>query len=214
MLAFGCGADDASDEPVGETTTASPVDAAPDCVLWLHGRGDDGAETRIENGVAVVSPSGNGEWDGRRQWLYAEPADLDAARQIVVEAVDAAACERVVVHGFSNGGAFAAKLYCSGDDMDGRLLGVVIDDPVTDASADGCVAADGVDAALYWTTALEEWAPTGTSCADVGWTCEGPTVRGVEAYAAALGVPVIPSIHTDHVPYSDPPEIEAWLAAP
>jgi len=197
--------------PTGSTTIAAP--AVTDCVVWLHGRGGHGGPVEVRDGVTVLSPAGNAEWqDGGRQWLYAEPADLAAATTIVTDAVDGAGCARVVVHGFSNGGAFAAKLYCGGGDLGGRLRGVVIDDPVTDASAVDCSPAAGVEGALYWTTALEGWAPAGTPCADVGWTCEGPTVIGVAAYAAALGLPVTASVHTDHVPYADPPDIARWLA--
>jgi hypothetical protein len=59
---------------------------------------------------------------------------------------------------------------------------------------------------------MDAWAPPGTACDAIGWTCEGPTVFGVEAFAEALGLPVTPSVHTEHQPYTDPPVIADWLA--
>lgn len=208
-LVSSCGSSGADD---ADTTTSAPV-VADRCVLWLHGRSERGAATEVIDGVAHVRPDGNAEAGAGRQWLYAEPSDLEAATTIVREAVDAASCQDVAVHGFSNGGAFAAKLYCSGDDLDGRLRGVVIDDPVTDGSAAGCDPHEEVAGALYWTTALESSGPAGSDCAEIGWTCEGSVVIGVDAYSEALGLPVKPSIHTNHVVYADPPEIAEWLAA-
>ena len=215
LLALGvaaCGGDDGAGGDATVSAPSAPV-TADECVVWLHGRGDRGQAPVVDRGVAHLSPAGNGEWEGGRQWLYATASDLAAATTVVTEAIESAECDRVVLHGFSNGAAFAAKLYCRGSDFDGRLRGVVIDDPVTDASVDGCSPSDRVDAVLYWTTALESQAPAGTACDTIGWTCEGPTVIGVDAYAAALGLPITPSVHVEHRPYPDPPPIAVWLAA-
>jgi hypothetical protein len=206
----GCGS--GSDDTDTDDATTVPVEAER-CVLWLHGRSERGAPTELVDGVAHVRPDGNATAGPGREWRYAQPDDLAAANTIVRDAVDAASCQHVAVHGFSNGAAFAAKLYCSGDDLDGRLRGVVIDDPVTDASAADCAPADGVEGVLYWTTALAEQGAPGTECAEIGWTCEGPVVVGIDAYSESLGLPITPSIHTDHLVYADPPELELWLAA-
>jgi acetyl esterase/lipase len=120
---------------------------------------------------------------------------------------------RVAVHGFSNGAAFAAALVCSGESLDQRLIGVVIDDPVTDAATVDCRPAEGVAIALYWTGALAEQAPIGTECSSIDWTCSGPVVRGIEATADDLDVEVMASPYTDHVMYVEAAEPREWLAA-
>ena len=115
-----------------------------------------------------------------------------------------------MVHGFSNGASMAAALYCSGDDLDGRLVGVVVDDPVTDSATIGCAPAD-VPVTLYWTAALDDTAPPGTDCASIDWTCAGDTVRGIDAYAADLGIAPTTSPFDDHRWYVDSPVPFSWL---
>jgi hypothetical protein len=204
LLAASCGGDSA-DAPRQETINAE------DCIVRLHGKGGTGASTELDNAVAIVSPTGNGEaWDAH-QWEYSSAAVLAEAIEIVTAAVDFAGCSAVSVHGFSNGASFAAKLVCSGEDLGGRLQGVVVDDPVTDASSAGCSPADGVELALYWTGALAATAPAGTDCGGIDWTCEGGATVGIDAYAAALGVTAQTSPHDDHQWNLDAPEPRDWL---
>ena len=121
----------------GAATTGAPAATAhrQRCLVRLHPKGSEGAETVVEDGVAIVAPTGNAEgWDNR-QWLYFPDEEYAAAREIVADAVEG--CEQVIVNGFSNGGAFAAKLYCQGETFDGRLARVVVDDPVVDAAVEG-----------------------------------------------------------------------------
>ncbi len=158
--------------------------------------------------MTVLSPTGNADgWDGR-QWLYF-PADRYAEALAIVESA-AAGCDQVIVGGFSNGASFAASLYCHGETLDGRLVGVVVDDPVPDHSADGCAPAGGVGVTLYWTGALDATAAPGWDCSEADWTCEGGETIGIDAYAGALGTPVEPSPHTDHQPYQDAPALTAF----
>jgi hypothetical protein len=63
---------------------------------------------------------------------------------------------------------------------------------------------------LYWTGGLAASATPGADCEAIDWTCAGGTMIGIDAYAAALGVPATPSIHGDHQPYSDAPELTQW----
>jgi pimeloyl-ACP methyl ester carboxylesterase len=200
-------------------------DAAPDspgarngpCIVRLHGKGGSGEPTTITGAVAVVSPRGNGTgWNGR-QWSYATDADYTAARTVVATAIAANGCTSVVLNGFSNGAAFAAKLYCRGETFDGHVVGVVVDDPVTDHAVDGCAPATGVKAALYWTGALEGGphrgpATPGWSCAEADWTCEGGSTIGIVAYAATLHLTVMPSPNTEHAAFGAVPEPARWLA--
>lgn len=115
-----------------------------------------------------------------------------------------------MLNGFSNGAAFAAKLYCRGETFGGTVVGVVVDDPVPDEAVVDCQPADEVDVALYWTGALTEAMP-GASCADLHWVCEGSELLGIDAYAAAIGTPILASPHDEHRWHRDAPQLLAWL---
>ncbi len=178
------------------------------CLVRLHGKGGAGGDPVTEGDVTILAPTGNADGWGARQWLYFPDTEYEAARTIVADAV--AGCEEVIVNGFSNGGAFAAKLYCRGETFDGRLVRVVVDDPVVDGSVTGCQPDPGVAVTLYWTGALEETAQPGWDCAEGDWTCEGGTTIGIDAFAAALGVLAQDSPFDDHQWYLDAPELADW----
>lgn len=192
-----------------ESTDAGDV-SAERCVVRLHGKGGEGAAPSLTDDVAILNPEGNGSGWGARQWEYDSPAAFDAARALIATAVDGAGCRRVVVHGFSNGASMAAALVCSGERFDDRLVGVIVDDPVTDAATDGCRRTD-VPVTLYWTGALDETAPPGTQCGTVDWTCDGGAILGVDAYAADLGVAPTRSPFDEHRWYLDSPLPFTWL---
>jgi hypothetical protein len=174
----------------------------------LHGKGGSGGDTVTDGDVTIVSPTGNSDGWGARQWLYFPDDEYDAARRIVADSVEG--CGQLIVNGFSNGASFAAAMVCRGETFDGRLVGVVIDDPVTDHAVDGCAPDPSVAMTLYATGALEATAPAGWRCADGDWTCQGGETIGIEAYAAALGAEVQASPFTDHQWYVDAPELDAW----
>ena len=190
-------------------TNGTPI--ADACIVRLHGKGGAPAASTTENGVAVISPSGNAAGWGGRQWLYFPEDDYQAARSVVADALAAPTCARVVIDGFSNGAAFAAKLYCKGETFGGRVVGVVIDDPVSDHGVDGCAPAAGVQVVLYWTGALEGQAVAGWSCTIADWTCEGGSTIGIAAYAKALGTPVRASPNHQHAAYFAAPEQWSWF---
>jgi hypothetical protein len=198
------------DTSPASTSTATAPNGA--CVLRLHGKGGAGGTTVTAGDITTVRPTGNAEGWGGRQWLYFPATKYAAARQVVADAIVSAQCTRVVLHGFSNGAAFAASLYCQGETFDGRLVGVVVDDPVTDHAVEGCAPAPGVPAVLYWTGALEGQAVAGWDCAAADWTCEGGSTIGIASYAAALATTPVASPHTDHQEYTDAPEPARWLA--
>lgn len=201
VAAVACGG---GDDPTEDVRAAR-------CVVRLHGKGEAGAPPTVEgDGVAVLSPDGNGTGWGGRQWVYDTDAGVEAATGLVTAAVDEAACERVVVHGFSNGASMAAALLCTGEQLDGRLAGVIVDDPVTDAATEGCVSPE-VPVAIYWTGSLDETAPPGTRCDSLDWTCDGGVVRGIDAYAAHIGAEVTPSPYDNHRWYVDSPLPLTWL---
>ncbi len=202
VAACGGGDDDATD--------AEEV-RAERCVVRLHGKGAEGAPSTDDGGgIAVLSPDGNGTGWGGRQWEYDTDFGVAAATDIITATVDQAACERIVVHGFSNGASMAAALYCTGEQLDGRLVGVIVDDPVTDAATEGCTPSD-LPVTIYWTGALDETAPPGTRCDSLDWTCEGGIVRGIDAYAADIGVEATPSPYDEHRWYLDSPLPLMWL---
>lgn len=209
-------ADGAHDEGIDEEPVDTLGESVDDeqaseprqrCVVRLHGKGGDGGDTGDAGGFLNVFPAGNGEAWGGREWRYETAARYTEALESIVQATDAAGCTEVVVNGFSNGGAMAAKLFCAGEDLGGRVLGVVVDDPVTDASADACTPAAGVQVALYWTGRLPGWGSPGTECEAIDWTCEGPVVISVDDYAENLGTAVLASVFSDHQWFFDAPEI-------
>jgi len=189
--------------PAPATTTIRPKN----CVVRLHGKGGAGAPTTSANGITYLAPTGNAAGWGGRQWLYYPSAEFAAARTIVANALDGEGCTRVVIDGFSNGAAFAGKLYCSSESFGGRLVRVIIDDPVTDSGVKNCAGASGVAVTLYWTGALEGQAIAGWNCALSDWTCEGGSTIGIAAYAAALRTVQKPSPAGGHSPYTNPPEL-------
>jgi pimeloyl-ACP methyl ester carboxylesterase len=184
--------------------------AGPSCVVSLHGKGGFGSSSQEDGSATLVAPTGNADGWGGRQWLYETNSQYSSARGIVAAAIDDNGCGRVVLYGFSNGAAFAAKLYCRGETFGGRVVGVVVDDPVTDHAVDGCRPAGGVDVKLYWTGALEPPDVAGWACDSGDWTCQGSTTIGIAAYASALRTSATRSPFSDHQPYNNAPELAAW----
>jgi hypothetical protein len=201
--ASACGSDSSSQ--------ASVPAQADKCVVGLHGKGGGEVPPAQRNGYVQLSPGGNAKGWGGRQWLYFPEERYTEAVGVVRSAIDAMGCTDVVVHGFSNGAAFAASLYCHGESFDGRLRGVIVDDPVTDHGVDTCTPAPGVQLALYWTGGLAEQSTPGAACKPMDWTCQGDTLIGIDAYAAALGTTAQQSPNREHTPIDEPPEIATWL---
>jgi len=199
-----CGAND----PVASGESAATSAASSQCLVRLHGKGGTGRAPVTAGDTTTVSPSGNAEGWGGRQWRYFPDEEYAGARDLVADAVSG--CDRIIVNGFSNGGAFAAKLYCRGERFGGRLVRVVVDDPVVDAGVAECAPAADVEIVLYWTGGLEPTAAPGWDCAEGDWTCEGGTTIGIDAYAAALGTEVKQSRFDDHEWYWDAPEVSQW----
>jgi hypothetical protein len=178
------------------------------CLVRLHGKGGGGAETAVEHGVSVISPDGNADGWGGRQWLYFPDGEYTDARDVVEDAING--CRQVVINGFSNGAAFAAKLYCRGETFSGLLVRVVVDDPVVDAAVEGCSPDPSVGLTLYWTGALEAQAQSGWDCTEDDWTCEGGRTIGIQTYAEALRTQPKASPFEEHQWFLDAPELSDW----
>ena len=54
-------------------------------------------------------------------------------------------------------------------------------------------------------------ATPGAACKPMDWTCQGDSLVGIDAYAAALGTPVLKSPNNEPPPIDEPPEIATWL---
>ena len=175
--------------------------------MRLHGKGGDGGDTTVVDGVSVIAPTGNAEgWDAR-QWLYFPDDEYTTARAEVERSITG--CQQVIVNGFSNGGRVRRALYCQGETFDGRLVRVVIDDPVPDEAVQDCTPDPSVGVTLYWTGRARR-----ASAARVGLQrgrldCDGGTTIGIDAYAAALGTEVQSSPFDDHRG-TPSPELTAW----
>jgi hypothetical protein len=197
-----------SDGSAGRTATQGGPATTERCLLRLHGKGGGGTETVVEGDTSVISPDGNSNGWGGRQWLYFPDDEYQTARDVVDAA--SAGCAEVIINGFSNGAAFAAKLYCQGETLDGRLIRLVLDDPVVDAAVQDCDPDPSVGLVLYWTGALDEQAQPGWDCGEADWTCEGGRTVGIDAYAEALRTRPQASPYQDHEWFLDAPELEEW----
>lgn len=206
------GCSDGADTRSGPEPSDTDV-TAERCLVRMHGRSETGAEPVEHADHVELAPTGNDTSGEGHQWLYDTEEHRGQAMGRVEAWIDRVQCNDVVLYGFSNGAAFVASLYCRGESFDGRLRGVVIDDPVTDEAVVDCEPPEGVPAALYWTASLTEAQP-GVLCADIGYTCAGDLILGVDAYADELGVDVQASPHTDHTAFQDAPELLEWLVDP
>jgi hypothetical protein len=198
--------------PPAPPTTLAPPGVALNCVVWLHGKGGTGQSSFVNGrGVKEVVPQGNHpNPGGGYYWEYFPEGSYQVVRSIVASAITTNGCTRVVIDGFSNGGAAAGKLYCRGETFGGTVVGYVVDDPVVDHGADGCARPAGVRIRLYWTGALDG-AYLHSSCSAGGWICDGDETIGVDAYAANLGSPWVKSPNSCHCGLDAPPEFAAWL---
>ncbi len=209
-LAAACSSDE---QPTAMTAPERSDVQAERCLVRLHGRSGEGAEPVEVGDHAEVSPTGNGTAEGGFQWLYGTDEDLAQASDRVEAWIDAVGCQEVILNGFSNGGGLLGALHCSGETFDGRVVGVVIDDPVPDEGVVGCDADPTIPVTVFWTGGLTE-AVAGTSCDEIGFTCAGDVLLGIDDYAEALGSSVTASPHSDHQWNRQASETTAWSLEP
>jgi len=186
-----------------------PVVPGTKCIVHLHGKGGDGRATSVDGGITHLYPEGNEYAWGGLEWRYFPQDRYEEVRATLTDAIAKAGCERVILHGFSNGASFAAKLFCRGETFGARLRGVIADDPVPDHSVDACKPAQGIQIKLYTTGALAH-ATDGWDCAQRKFTCEGQATIGISRYAQALGAEVTASTQREHVEHPSPPEYLSW----
>lgn len=206
VLAACSSTDDSAEMP---STTFPPELRSERCEVRVHGRSERGAAPFTAGDHVVVQPDANEPFEGGgRVWIYDSEETFADGRERLASVIDDAGCEVVALHGFSNGAAFAARLVCTGETFGGRLVGAVIDDPVSDDSSPDCQPDESVEVALYWTGSI----PDEGSCSELRWTCAGgDELIGIERFADRLGATVQQSPETEHVVHPDPPEIQRWL---
>ena len=193
----------ATPEPPADSTGDVHPIPGEGCVVFIHGAGWSGAPYTEDWGdkTFIWPYSGNDEWP--HFWLYDGPfltyGDDDTAYNAAVDnirnSIDANNCGPVMITGASNGGAFLAKMYCRGEDFDGRLWAVHVDDPVPDAGVLNCTPSPTVIRTMFThsTQLVEEAAelPGGVCSATTSmygsWYCEDDRALTLAEYEAAIG---------------------------
>lgn len=186
----GGGAADASVVPgsdasfVVDSGTPQPLPSGPRCVVYLHGRGGGGGPTSEADGLLTIRPEGNQPYDGGRVWIYFPDSEYEAMIGSIRAAIPAT-CGQIILRGFSNGGAAASKILCRGETFDGRLVGMISDDPVMDDGTRNCAPGAGIPSLVYETGALP---PGEYQCSSNGFTCEGGVVVTAATYVGRMGL--------------------------
>lgn len=193
----------------GQVAT-SPGPTGQKCIVFLHGKGGGAGGSWMNGDTRIINPGGNADGWGGKQWLYFPDSRYNEVVSIVQNAINSNSCGRVIVHGFSNGGAAAAKLYCRGETFGGKMIGYIIDDPVPDAGTNNCLRPANIQRVLYWTGSLASTAYDGWNCSWGDWTCEGGYTIGIDKMQSNLGVTRKQSIYTTHDAYMNPPEYSSW----
>lgn len=141
----------------------SPIIEGTRCILYLVGAGSwagIGSQNWSE-GVLLTSPDKPAS-ENRNFWKYDGPHNFaydpgsqsdNQAYEALVDYIrsylDNEGCGPTVVAGGSNGAAFAAKMYCRGEDFGRRVWGYHIDDPVMDNGVLGCSPSTNVTKVMF-----------------------------------------------------------------
>ncbi len=178
------------------------------CVVYLHGKGGYGGDPADYGDFTSLAPNGNADGWGALQWLYWPESSYQQIVSTITNEINGSGCTKVIIHGFSNGAAAAAYVYCRGNTFGGKLVGVIVDDPVMDNGVDNCSPGAGVKVKLYTTGGI----PFGPAdCASLGdWTCINGSIIGLSTYTSRLGVTNTQSAQFGHERYSNPPELTQW----
>ncbi len=174
-----------------------PITTGKKCNLNLHWAGGSGKPDSLNlEGVTEVWPTS----PGGAFWLYDGPHNFandpdtgDADYQSLVTFLEgvltASGCGPTVIIGYSNGGGFAAKLYCEGEDFGGRAWAYMIDDPVMDDGVRGCAPSPNIRKVMF-THSDELTAQAATanhSCTVTTWYCEDNRTMPLSEYETVVG---------------------------
>ena len=152
----------ATSQPAPSSTSDDPpVSTGMGCILYLHGAGTPPGDydESWDAGIKYLGPrSGSSEfpwfwpYDGDYNFQN-DPGDSNPPYTQLVSNLttthDSNGCGPTMMHGASNGGGFAARIYYSGEDFGGRLWGVMVDDRVPDAGVIGCSPSWNVRRSLF-----------------------------------------------------------------
>jgi hypothetical protein len=177
------------------------------CILYLHGAGTSPgqlSDQQWESDLLYLRPASPNN-EPPHFWLYDGPhnfardvGDTNKPYNDIVDYLTAYLnrneCGPVMMHGASNGGGLAARIYCSGEDFGGRLWMAFIDDPVPDAGVIGCSPSPAVQRSLFvHSTELAEQAETfvnnrcSRTAAQYAWYCQDDIGFDVDEYEAHIG---------------------------
>jgi predicted esterase len=133
--------------------TITPPPAGKKCTVSLHGAGAGSIGStdwgRYNNQPVTLvqprSPYGNfWLYDGPHNFQFDPTSSSDETYYndtvtSITSVVNAAGCNgALLLMGQSNGGAMAAKMFCRGYNFNGRLSGLILDDPVPDQAVLNC----------------------------------------------------------------------------
>ena len=189
-------------------------------MVRLHGLTGDGQSARTSGGITTLYPRGNVKWNegSGYGWVYYDDerfpgANYDNALAKVTASLGGAECGQIIVYGFSNGGAMAAKMYCRGETLGGRVVGYVVDDPVTDAGVDGCAPAAGVKVAVFHSQYMDNQTKGNTQCRPGNsWICENNIRYLLRDYGTKIGT-AGKVVAKDHASGPYEPVVASWWHA-
>ncbi len=232
--------------PLTGAVAVPPVTRGKKCTLQMSGAGtSNNGELDVANptGYVQVTPPKlpNEVSPGQRRafWEYDGPhnyrqtpgtgeRDYVEHRNSVSAFLDDRGCGPTMVVGGSNGGAFAAKLYCRGEDFGGRVWGYFFKDPVWDHGVLGCTPSSNISHKLavhsVWLKRLAEGTAPGYRCDQISevnvrdqfpgengdWYCEDNLTLSEAAWEGATGVSSVLA-GTAHIgSYDLEPDLADW----
>lgn len=189
--------------------STNPPVSGKKCTVVLHGAGGGSIGSsdwgRYNNQpVALVqprSPQGNfWLYDGPHNGQYDPTSSTDEtyyneAVTTITNAANNAGCTgSILLMGQSNGGAMAAKMYCRGNTLNGRLAGLILDDPVPDQAVLNC-AKPALKYRVYLysdelTNEANQASGVGYRCSSMPsyWYCDNDTALPRTQFEQAIGL--------------------------
>ncbi len=238
----------APDEPAQRATPVAspPVIQGKRCTLQISGAGMlNNGEQDVKNalGAVQVTPPKleSDEYPGERSafWEYDGPHTYDQTpttgerdyvehRDSVAAFLEARDCGPTMVVGGSNGGGFAAKLYCRGEDFGGRVWGYFLKDPIWDHGVLGCTPSANISHKFavhsVWLKRLAEGTAPEYRCDEISevdvrdqftgengdWYCEDNRTMSQVDWEQATGIRSVLA-GTDHIgSYDLEPDLADW----
>ncbi len=222
--------------PTATPELAAPVSEGIACVLRLHGNNGSGGidpagqingpyyadgEITLLDPISPTITAQNTWWefDGPYGATTDDGQAYSEIRDFLTDYVDGFDCGPILVWGLSGGATMAAKLYCQGEDFDGRAWGFYFADPPMDESVLDCEPPDGV---RTWLVQSEEFITSATlyvdndgglcPVAEWGWYCENGRALVAQDYYENLGIEPLSVVgsHLEALLAGTPSEFNMW----